>query len=940
MKFLTQRSELPEHAGRWVYMNIENEDGPHLLGQISGNMGKLEGGPALVNAANDGHYGTFAEDSAEHCSDQVAEIVRQGADSSLNASLEGSAVSRLFTPREFQGKWQLNLINPQFWLQTTLAPKSIILNQMKEGFDNLGDPSDLLGDSPLLSNKAVSALAGKKSMDALFKVMSSSGGGHLGDVSLTSIRILRAVMETANHEANNINEEQAADFFAKSGYDSKTGKRVDGTGEVWYKRWVRTVMGQRPLYRAKIKQIKNRRAAGHGELLSILQAVEQRKEQEIFTAKQTLDSVIIPAENEQDTPKLNAIRKTLHGVLNEPEKFIAQPASFATNGVSITELFGSKFSPMDVLEMLRGSRYEQVAGENPDYLDQAIKVNQLQMSHYNAMRTIDGVQTRVKAQEKFSGTGLEQLEAYVNKRYEASEEPIDLRNPQALVDEIIQAVGSATPKLVKDLQMIMGSDQDVYLGATEVFWHLADFLGKNTAVFDRLPPQLQQRFAQFFLKKRDALEKAAISGSLDEKGTFLWRMRALNQGSVVLKSFDELRLALPKMTEALRSRNSGDAQEALRSIKTVIDNYQIFQEVLGDSVMDDLPELERGILSNIKQFEPTLEGLKNTHESLVANRNEFENIIDQDKDWVLARQQEYDRKNELFESFPKEGKTGLEGIKVMPYGGGGDGDGDGGGIGLETTYTSLQRDLDSLRSFLQVGEDGGAIGKMKKLDNYTFDAIPGNIGDSIGNISDVTQKLIARRFKELGIKEGESLDFLVDDQVKPTFDVLARLELGEIATRDVLKTARTLLQNDGAQQYQRLSGVKYNELSQIVYVPAKHQSELTVAGLMNPEVAQNALYVNKNADGSFLYHTKTQIFRFTPPRLGDNTDERNLEIWYKSPHEKGLGPFTVPGTQPDMLGMMLTVNPENQAAANNPYYGAIEKKVQSIHQSVDYKQAA
>jgi hypothetical protein len=903
--------------------------------------------------------GSFEVDTADRSRAKIKEVINQSSDAAVNSALGGGYFARMLSIEKFQGSlgFQGKLLSPLFWGASTLVPKDLIIRQVEEGFENISQPTELFGNSPLLNDQVSKALINKEQINSAIKALKNNGGGSLKDVSLTSIRLLQQVFEDRNQMMEAINEEQAADFFQKSGYNVKTGKREEQTGETFWKRWLRVLGGQRPLYRARVRQVINRNREGNEEISSILKGMEQKKEQQVFQGKQKFDAIFKAARSENNTEKLNSIQKTAKFILNRPQDFIDRPAMFENLDMPAPELFGEGFNPVDVLEFLRGAASYEDPEDNIDFLAQSTEVNEWKRSNLNALKTLENLQKRVRAQENFVGTNLETLETHVLKKYEPShEENIDLKNPEELVNQTIQALGSATPGLVRDLHTII-QNGDIYMESTEIFWYLADFFGRgqNTNLFDKLPANIQQQFAHFLIKKREELEKSTVSGSVDEKGTLLWRIRALKQGQILMAQFDDFVNELPNLHTDLRSLEPGRAQNALRVIKTVLDGYHIFNTILGipegennqsalENLLEDLPELERGILKNITQLGgilKTFDGPQGLYQKLVDDRDALETIIDQDPQWVEQRRNEYETRQELFNRMAEEGKTGFEDANVQALiGAFSDGDGSSGGgdapgaAGLETAYTALRKDLERLDRFLNQGEDGGAIGKLEKIYNKTFDALPGNIGPAIANVAELNKRLIDRRFRELNIDPERDLDFLVNESTKPTFDFLARMELGQIASRDILHTGKSLFQKEQNAQFGFMKGIEYNSISDIVYAPARYQKKLTIAGLMNPNRIKDALYVRTDKDGSVWYHTKNQIIRFIPPQLHQDEDQRNIAIWNKPHHQRGFQHFIAPDSQPDMIGILLSSNPENEASDQNPYYGNLQPQIQDIESRI------
>ena len=907
-----------------VYLR-KSEGGNALLEQINNLSGSMDQSP-LIQGEQEKGGGILPSETAESIQNQVSQTIEQGSEVAQKSALSGKWKVGRFTPENLVGlglSFEKTFLSPLFWGQTIGNPKQVAIEQVKSSMNGDGNPTKLLANSPLLSDKTLSGLLGS-SVDSAIHAIEMSGGGDLEKVSLTSLEFAEGVFETRHRLAQDFLAEQRQDFLEK----------VDN--EQWWAKSLRLVGGfQKQRYKGVLKLMKRNETVGHKENIGIIQGLKQKKEQALFEAKQPIDRAFISAENTADTERLEYYRRTINRIFNNPEAFLQNPGSLEET-IPLSELFGRNFNPLDVLDALKRN----------NYLDAAIKVNHWQLSHYNALQTINSAGVRVEALKKFDGQYLETLETHVNKRYEPSENGISLNNPQIFVNEIIGAIGSATPGLLQNLnEIIKANEGNIYMGSMEVFWHLANFLGEKTEVFDKLPPNLQQKFAQFFLQKRSQLEESLISGGLNEAGTFIWRAKALNLGNFVLDSSKEVVGMLPGLGEDLLSLDKGVAQDSLRKIKTLSDNYEAFTSFLGitdpkntnGSLFDKLPEFEQGILNNVIALHETIEKLEESRKNLHTNRNKFEELIDQSPEWVKSRQDEYNEKQALLHKLAEKGKTGFEdaSVSVLAPGMGGhggavsgeEGEMTGAGGGIETAYTAIRKDLQRLQGWLMDGADGGSIGKVQKLEAHTYDDLTGDISKSLESVTSMTQKLIENRFKELGITDSNDLDFLTNEAVKPKFKTLAELELGQIATRDILATANTLLQNDTAQQFKNMEQAQYNAIEELVYISANYQQNMTVNGLVNPSKIKNALYARKDSDGSIWYHTETQVIRITPPGLKQEGDQRNISIWHKDPAEKGFKRFTVPYTHPDELGIMLTANPENSAAKDNPYYGIIGQKI-------------
>jgi|GEM_PF-3804790 len=230
MKFLTHSANT--NALRpWVYLDAPvnredqaqaNADTNSLFGRL--NLRGANSNNDLLQTNQEAGSGIHTADTVANVENRINEVIEQGTDGAISAGIGGTYLSRVFTPPEFKGYTNFYLLNPFFALPAAFTPATVITKQLQEGFDSLGDPAELLGDSPLLSIKMAKSLVKKDSIDAAIKG-SRSGGGHLDSMSLTSLQILEQVNESAFEAVNQTNESRAAEFYAKSGRDIETGER-------------------------------------------------------------------------------------------------------------------------------------------------------------------------------------------------------------------------------------------------------------------------------------------------------------------------------------------------------------------------------------------------------------------------------------------------------------------------------------------------------------------------------------------------------------------------------------------------------------------------------------------------------------------------------------------------------------------------------------------
>lgn len=963
MKFITHNHS-PQNPTKRVYLKaqkplesgaVEPYNGPvagDFLSQLRPTLKTANENNPILQSEQTAGYGIHTADTVENFEARIKEVIDQGTDGAISAGIGGTYLSKAFTPPEFKGYFNMYLLSPRFWINSGLSPASVIASQLQEGFDSLGDPAELLGNSPLLSIKMAKALANKDEVNAAING-AHSGGGHLDSMSLTSLQILEQVNESAFKAVSRTNVSRAAEFFAKSGYNLDTGERDPETGAVWWKRGIRKIgLAQNWQYRKRVNAAKILYKEGYDEVRSNIRSLKRLKEESVFEMQQEIDQYFIPktAKGEADTVGLDAGRRVLHLIINRPEQFARNPKAFEVNGVSAKTIFGSGFNPIDVLEALRAPKYEFLTNrpDEQNHLEAAIKTGQWQFSHYNALSTLKGLEDRAQALAGFSKTNLETLEQHINQHYEPNEKAnIDLNHPGALVGEIIEALGSAGVALNRNINKII-TKGNIYNSANELLWYLFSFFGqnKNLSAFKTLPPALQGKVAQFFLAKRSQLEKDALSGGINEKGSLIWRVEALRQGRIIAENTEALANELPTLATKLISTDQGVAQAALRTIKTLSDSYNFFLDLIGvttkpdgtldetktDSLLQNLPEFEQSILSNIIDFYPKIKGIYGVYTQLQADRKDIEKSIDQDPEKIAELQAEYDRKSRLLESSRASGLDGLGGfidaVPGTPGAAGGVGGGD-----VETYSTTLRVRLKEIQDILYGtagSTDGGAYGKIAKIKNSTFENLPGDISHGLQRIAAISYKSIDNRLKELGLESDSSIETLLHEDKKPDLNTLARNELYNTVSKSIISTAEALLGNETQQQFENMAKTAYVGLQTLTFAPANYQSRLTAQSLRQPEVLTDALYVRQE-NGGYLYHTKTQIILITPPRL-NSADHRNVAIWNKTSHEIGLDQkFTIPNyNNPDQLGIFLTANPENSAASQNILIAPFQSKINDL----------
>ncbi len=936
-----QENPTPEKASNKAYTGVQAGGFIDNL-----NLSAANDNNPILNMDQESGSGMHAADTVETFNNRINDVIEQGSDGAINAGIGGSYLAKIFTPPEFKGYTNLYLLNPLFAAPAGLTPATVITQQLKQGFDSLGDPAELLGDSPLLSIKMAKSLVKKDQIEAAIDG-AKSGGGHFDDMSLTSLQILESVNDKAFEAVNKTNESRAAEFYAKSGRDLETGKRDEETGAVWWKRATRKVLGQNFLYRKRVSWAKNRYKEGYDEIRSNIRSLKRSKEEAIFGAQQEIDQFLLPRteEGSANTVELDAGRKVLHLIINRPNQFASNPAAFEVNGVSAYDIFGQDLKVLDVLEALRSPHYEYLTNnpDSPNYLDSAIKTGQWQFNHHNSLRTLRGIQTRATALESFSSTNIENLERFLTQHYEPSGSPeikASLDNPRQLVGRLIEALGSAGVDLGHNLNKII-KNGDIYSSANEIFWHLFNFLGKdsNLSAFKALPPDLQGDLAEFFLQKRSQLEEATISGGIEERGSLIWRVEALKQGRIVSEHTQALATALPDLAEKLISTDKGVAQEALRTIKTLSDHYNYFLNLIGvssedgvinkkevDSLFVGLPEFEKSLLSNIIDMYPKMKGIFGVYSALLSERKKVEELIDQAPERVEELRNQQVAHTKHLESGEPKGVVGNV-SRMLDLNTSGTGDGSNGGGDIETYETTVQREIDRLGGYLD-GEKGG-IAQLEKIKNFTFENLPGDISQGLNRMAERSQRSIDRRLNELGLHSDADIAALLDADKKPSLNTLARNELWNSASKSLVETGRALIGNDALQQFENMKKTAYVGLQTLTYVSANYQSQLTVKGLTNPNTLQDALYV-RAFNGGYLYHTDTQVILINPPRHSSD-DQRNVAIWNKAPEEKGLdNKFTLPYGQPDELGIFLTANPENSAASENALYGPVQRKVDNL----------
>lgn len=911
MKLLTHQTFDTDRAGRWVYNNLLSTVG--LMESESSDQNLLEGGMEKGNVL-------VPPDTPENIGIQMAEAQSLGTDAAVQASLYGSDKAKRYTPKNFRGVFgtEIQFWNPKFWGSTVVNPKQVPITQVKEALDGVGNPADLLSGSPLLSDQALNSVLGE-SVDQSIKMIEHSGGGDTKKISLTSLQYLEGLFEARHQKVSALLTEQSSDFLTKM------------DNEVWWKKKLRDKSGQRWRAETVLKYMKHDNDKSLTEIKGIIRGLEQKKEQDILKVSTTLMKSLVQGENSGDTVYLKERQDTIKAILNNPQGFLGASNSFQL-GIPLDELFGKGFSPLDVLDALKRS----------DYLAPTIGANHWQMSHHNAIKTINGIDTRIKAVKNFEGTNLTKLESHVLKYYETDrfEEGtgMSLQRPSALVNNLKKALESARFGLNKNLNAIINGD--LYMSDLEQFWVLSEYFSNNLDVLDQLPPELQKEYGSFLLAKREFLETPLVSGDRAEGGTVLWRVRSMNLAKNALDAIDTVieKKNFYELGEHLLSTDKRQAQHVLAQLRTMVDSYDFFLAKLGvkpgtnlgdenvtKSLLSEFPEFEQGILKSVFEVSEFVETIRESSKKLDAERDEYEKLLLVDDDDVQATRDRLAKMEDDFDVLMKSGKSGLEDVRGMDIPGMEGKSGGGGFMGgdLETIQTTMQRNIEQLRTQLRGVEgstDGGLIGKQKRRDNFTF-TTPGRIGDSISAVTDTTKKLIDKRLSELGVNEDDLIEG------RPEFDLLARLDLGDRVTKEMEMTANGLLRNESVQQFKKMKENKYFSLTKLLYAKANFQNTLTPSNLTNPKVMEDALYIREDSEGAVWYHTETQVIKIIAPRSGSDADQRNMAIWNKKPHEKGYKFFNISATQPDELGIFITANPENSAAKDNELYGKTQQNI-------------
>ncbi len=930
MKFITSYSQTRKNdsASRLIFLLDEK--------QVNLQMGTSDTEKPLLQGDVDFKTGTFAAENAENTQAQVNELINQAAESSERAAVQGRWKSRLFNPNAFTGfvGIEARFFNPAFWAYDIFNPKSIAISQVKEAVSKSGNPADLLRESPLINDGVLRSLLDPGVQRAISAVSNSGSGMDERKISLTSIEYLESVFEARYAKVSSLLTEQNKDFVAKI------------NNEVWWKKLGRKLfIRQDKRIDFQLKQMRRATDVGHAEIMGILETMKQTKEQQVRAADQYLRKQQERLENAGDTVGLDNFRKTLADIAHNPEGFIRNPARFSKH-MDIRDFLGPNYKAIDLVDALKRS----------EYLQPIVETNQWRMSHSNALSNIASLRDRKHRLDNFQGTDLSSLEAYINRRFEASDvafSDAELNDPSDLVQELKDELQNASPGLSKELESII--DGSAYINSVEQFWFIADYLGKNTHIFAKLPPETQSRMARYFLAKREQLEKPLISGSIAEQGTIVWRTQALQQGHNVLEKTDEVAEIVRTLGEKMLSTDEGVAQKALQDLKSYLDSYDFFLEITGadalkldegdisesqkEALFGRIPELEQGLLENVLALHSYVGQIRESYKTLNEERDEFQTLLDTEPERVKELLEEYEAAKDQYQAIVDSGKSGIDTkgplIDFDSSRSGADTDGGVGGGNIETIGTTTERLLNRLRETLfgpSDSEDGGLVGKVTKIENFTF-TLPGDLKASLEEITRPTKKSINARVKEIGLKKGEDIT-----KVRPSFDQLARMDMGARTADQLEPQARELLQNEAAQQFEVMKTPRhYNSLRTLHYVPSKYQKNLTIGGLIHASTIDNAIYVRQESDGSILYHTKMQIIKVNPPRLSnDDGDQRNLSIWQKRPGEQGANkPFTMPTTEPDMVGMYLTSDPENKAAIKNRYYGKpIESKIKQQEKEV------
>ena len=306
MKFKTRDENL-------LYLNLLNN--VDELQKTAGQENLLQGN--VENAE-----GLLAGDTEDRFKGIRLNVEKQSAEASVQKSLEkgGHYWSGLLTPERFKGfaSLQGKLMDPGFWLGTAVAPKEVILSQLKRGMQDAGNPEELIGETPQLRGRHFKSLVSKEAVNSVLSNLHVGKPfmGKTSKISLSSLEFVEKVLTLRLDQVNRINDNQ---------FDEFTQKIED---EVWWKRVARKPLFQKGLYNAKFKRIRNQNELGHKELIAEIRSLKQTKEQQVFNARQTLDKNIQAAQNEGNTEELNKIRSTIHSVLHDPEGFVKNPVSF------------------------------------------------------------------------------------------------------------------------------------------------------------------------------------------------------------------------------------------------------------------------------------------------------------------------------------------------------------------------------------------------------------------------------------------------------------------------------------------------------------------------------------------------------------------------------------------------------------------------------------
>jgi hypothetical protein len=406
---------------------------------------------------------------------------------------------------------------------------------------------------------------------------------------------------------------------------------------------------------------------------------------------------------------------------------------------------------------------------------------------------------------------------------------------------------------------------------------------------------------------------------------------------------------LPDLGTKLLSREAGVAQGALQELQGLQDSFKFFTDIVGEnlttgdgttkSLYEKLPELEQGLLDNVFLMKNFIEQVNTSLVSLREKRVEFEALLDVDPDLVKSQQKIMEELQPKIET----AGSGLDDIRSSIGGFGGVNSQDGAegadtmnttGGGLEPRFKTLQREVDQLRQTLMGpagNTDGGQIGAANKIIGYTY-PVPGDISETVAQTAAVGRKLLAQRLEEIGVYDVENLL-----KNRPSFDDLARLEMGELVSRDIVNTAKTLLQNETAQQFERmkLNGRTFVKAHEIYLAEMNFQNDLTVEGVTNPMIIKDAQYLRTEENGeALIYHTTDLVIKILTPKIG-SADSRNVLVYKKTEAEKGLGNFVPAYGNPDFLATLMTSRPENSAFAHNALYGVTGKNIQANHPGVN-----